>query len=162
MAPRMSSRSGMRYRGGGANVTLRVDKRAIIDVMAHAEYIAKAALDRIRERAEKGQGYKGALPQLKDSTLDRYERQTKDGPITRVSGGTRSLLWRTGQMLTGLRYRIRATAKVVYAKIMGAEGDNRRIGFVGARRPFLGLSPSDFKRISARGSKTVKVKSVRG
>ena len=140
---------------------LRVDKRAIIDVIGHAEYIAKATVERIRERAAKGSGYKGALPQLKDNTLERYERHDNRGPTTRPSGGTRSLLWRTGQMMMGLRYRLKALPQRVFVKIMGAEGDNRRIGFVGARRPFLGLSPADFKRISARGSKTVKVKSVR-
>lgn len=145
-----------RARGAGAAkyVSLKVNKRLLVDVKGHAEHILNATIENIRALAARGRGYEGALPGLKDSTVDRY---LDDGK----SSGTKSLLRRTGHLLDGLRGTVQVLVQAMRArvKIMGPFGDNRKIGFVGARRPFLGLSTGDLRRIATAGRK-VKMKSA--
>lgn len=137
-------------------MTLRVDKRAVIDVRGLAERMGRETVARIRELADRGRGYKGSFAHLKDNTIERYER---DGILMTT---TKSILRRTGKLMDALRAVLKPVAEGVYTvNIFGPIGYNRETGSQNSRRPFLGLSPSDFKRIAAGGARDVKVKSER-
>lgn len=152
-----SSRNGRRFRSRQArSVTVTIDRRLVIDVRGLAERMGRGTIARIRELAAQGRGYRGTFGHLTDTTIERYER---DG-ISLSS--TKSVLRRTGTLLDGLRAIYKAIGNERYrVNIYGPIGRNRETGYQHARRPFLGLSSHDLRRLSAGGAKDVMMRSVR-
>lgn len=146
-----------RRAGGVRSVSLRIERRLVVDAKAHANYIGQATIRRIVELAAKGRGYEGTFVPLRARTVERYE------DAGAPHAGARSFLRRTGRLLGGLRFIVTMLAgDRPLVRILGPRGDEQKIQYLSQRRPFLGLSSADLKQIARSAPRKVPMRTQRG
>jgi len=153
-------RSRPRQSSSGA-VQVRWESHLNLDVQRIAANIQKNVEAKIRTNVDAGKGAEGSFRSLKDSTVERYER---DRLAVAYDGGTRSKLQRTGRMLAGLTSTKTASAadKTRLVVIFFVENNPVYAYIQNAIRKWLRLNRSDFSKVMASSTtkdpKTITVK----
>lgn len=153
-------RSRPRQSSSGA-VQVRWESHLNLDVHRVAENIQRNVDAKIRANVDAGKGAEGSFRSLKDSTIERYER---DRLAVAYDGGTRSKLQRTGRMLAGLTSKKMSSTedKARMVVIFFVENNPIYAYIQNAIRKWLRLNRSDFSKVMASSTtkdpKTITVK----